>query len=83
MRNICPVCGFDKLTEPPYNKFSNPSFEICGCCGFQFGYDDMSEGKSYEEYRNSWIENNYEWFSEDRKPQNWDYKEQLKNLELL
>lgn len=83
MVNICSVCGFDGLTDPPYSKFSNPSFEICKCCGFQFGFDDMSEGKSYEEFRNSWIENNFEWFNEDKKPKNWDHKEQLKNLQLI
>ncbi|WEA37527.1 hypothetical protein [Lysinibacillus fusiformis] len=83
MSNICPVCGFEELEKQPYNEFSNPSFEICGCCGFQFGFDDMSETISYEVFRNNWIENNCEWFNEDKKPQNGDYRDQLKNIQSI
>ncbi|QCT75483.1 hypothetical protein [Macrococcoides canis] len=36
----CLVCGFSFLEEQPYDKDYVGSFEICGCCGFQYGYDD-------------------------------------------
>jgi hypothetical protein len=34
----CPVCGLDGLQEPGDAEFA--SFEICPCCGTEFGYDD-------------------------------------------
>ena len=40
-KNTCPVCGYDGLYEPPYNEKGSGSYEICPCCGFQFGYDDF------------------------------------------
>ncbi|MBP3950319.1 hypothetical protein [Bacillus suaedae] len=80
MKNVCPVCGFDQLAEAPYDKDNNPSYEICDCCGFEFGYDDDSEGKTFEEYRKEWISNGCQWFNEDKKPQEWDVERQLSNL---
>ena len=34
----CPVCGFLLKFEPYEDGLC--SFEICYCCGSQFGYDD-------------------------------------------
>ena len=52
----CPVCGYDGLTEPPYERWpppegaeltppyesalGRPSYEVCPRCGFEFGNDD-------------------------------------------
>ena len=41
---MCPVCGFVGLAVSPYNEAGGGSFEICPCCGFEFGFDDDSEG---------------------------------------
>ena len=38
---ICPVCGYDRLEEPVYDEIGEPSFEICSCCGVEFGFDDF------------------------------------------
>lgn len=35
----CPVCGYDKLEEPPEEQ----TFEICPNCGVEFGYHDAVE----------------------------------------
>ena len=32
----CLVCGFSFLEEEPYDESYTGSFEICGCCGFQY-----------------------------------------------
>ena len=69
MKNICPVCGFDKLFEPPYNKKGVGSDEICPCCGFQFGLDDYPD-KEYaiEKWRDDWTARGRPWFSNIRLP---------------
>lgn len=79
-RYICPVCGFDGLTEPPYSPHKEPSHEICPCCGFEFGFDDSQGDSSYEVFRLKWINSGAEWFQPERKPTNWDLKTQLKNI---
>ena len=35
----CPVCGWGGLEYDP----SCPSHELCDCCAFEFGYDDVPE----------------------------------------
>jgi hypothetical protein len=32
---------YDKLNNPLYDSNDEPLYEICPCCGFQSGYDDM------------------------------------------
>jgi transcription initiation factor IIE alpha subunit len=77
---ICPVCGYTGLYEQPYDKNGCASYEICPCCGFEFGYDDNDQGKTFKQYREKWILNGASWFNEKRKPEKWNLKEQLKNL---
>ncbi len=74
----CIICGHDKLTEKPYDQDGNPSYEICKCCGFEFGFDDNIEGNSIEGYRQKWIDGGAEWFNAKAKPENWDLKKQLR-----
>jgi rubredoxin len=38
----CPVCGYDNLDSPPYDDYDIPSFDICLCCGCEFGYNDAT-----------------------------------------
>lgn len=66
---ICPVCGYDGLDEEPYGKNFNPSYNICECCGFEYGYsedhdvdlgyilapNEMKEA-IFQLYRKQWIE---------------------------
>jgi len=77
---ICPVCGFDGLSEPPYNADGNGSYEICPSCGFEFGYDDHSEGVSHDEFRASWLAAGAEWFDPDQRPDGWDLRAQLARI---
>lgn len=97
MRYICFVCGFDGLNEQFYidDQFSS-TFEICPCCGFQYGYHDLNGSDEYPEnfkerdiiiaYRKEWIQNGMKWWSEEdgepdeRKHLNWNPHEQLKNI---
>ena len=77
---VCPVCGYDGLEESAYDKTGEPSFEICSCCGFEFGFDDFSEHKTFEQYREEWIKNGAKWLNINEKPKNWILEEQLKNI---
>ena len=81
MEFMCPVCGFPGLTEPPYNADGGGSYEICPCCGFEFGFDDQSEGVTHEDFRATWVAAGAEWFDHEQKPAGWDLEAQLRNLE--
>lgn len=81
MKYVYPVCGYDELTEQPYDAAKNSSYEICSCCGYEFGFDDFSEHINFEDYRRQWIAEGAQWFSPDRKRLHWDLKKQLKNIE--
>lgn len=81
---ICAVCGYDQLDEPQW-KGDAPSYEICPCCFFQAGFDD--DGASYpvtvEEYRKNWLRHKGTWANFlTRRPENWDLREQLKNIDV-
>lgn len=57
---------------------------ICSCCGCEFeNGEDCSSGMSYEEYRNSWVNNGAKWFSNYvSAPENWDADEQIRKAGL-
>jgi len=79
---ICPVCGLDKLAEPLYNNTGDSSYEICVCCGFEFGFDDDFKKQTHDSYRKQWLKNGANWFNPKLKPINWNPEEQLKNLRI-
>ena len=69
--------------KPPYViDLGDPSYDVCPCCGFEYGNDDNPigtvAGDSFEEYRKKWITNGAKWFDEKLKPANWNLEEQLK-----
>ena len=81
-KNLCSVCGFDGLKEKSIDR-NNPSYEICPCCGFEFGFDDQLKKENYQSYREKWIKNGAEWFIKIQKPKNWDLKKQLSNISII
>ena len=54
MNNVCPVCGFQKLTEPPRSLTGGGSSEICPSCGYQHGVDDDDKLRSHAAARDEW-----------------------------
>jgi len=71
--HLGPVCGFDRLEDPPKD------FTICPSCGTEFGYDDAFA--SHETLRQEWIQNGHKWWSPvDAPPQNWNPQQQLRAL---
>lgn len=83
MNYLCEVCGYPYLDEPPYDEFGYGTYEICPCCGFEFGYDDYPDKeKGIIDWRNNWINNGFKWFSKYTSPPvNWNPKKQLVNLQ--
>ena len=79
--HMCPVCGYPSLEEPPRSETNRGSFEICPCCGFEFGYTDEAKGISYEEWRRRWIAKGMPWSARSvLPPPGLDRVEQLRRL---
>jgi transcription elongation factor Elf1 len=79
MKFVCPVCGFNELPEPAYDETGTSSFEICPCCGTEFGYDDSSV--KHSELRKKWISAGAKWWSKaQRTPLGWNAAQQLHNV---
>lgn len=73
----CTVCGYPSLDEPPVDEYGCASFDICSCCGIQFGYHDAC--RSHEELRRKWIAEGIPWHSELVHPPNgWNATDQLR-----
>jgi hypothetical protein len=70
---LCPVCGFDQLTEAPAN------FTICPSCGTEFEHDDAFS--THAELRTRWLKGGAKWWSPvDPAPANWDGYSQVNNV---
>jgi hypothetical protein len=72
--------------DPPYFRhYGEPSYDVCHCCGFEFGNDDdpgTAPPKLFEAYLAIWIKDGCIWFDPAKKPANWTLEQQLKNAGL-
>lgn len=76
---FCKVCGY-KLNYLPWGEDGEtPCFDICPCCGVEFGNEDYTE-ESLKEYRAKWISEGAHWFDPNLQPQNWSLQEQISNI---
>jgi len=74
--HTCRICGyFDKDLMPWGEDGDIPSFEICPCCGVEFGYEDV-QIDSIVRYRKKWM--NSKKFLLDPK-----YIKQLENISSI
>jgi hypothetical protein len=75
----CRVCGFHQM-EPQYgDDGKSPTFNICTCCGVEFGYQDTTVN-SAKSFRKKWIEDGCAWSEPDRRPEKWDLDAQLSHI---
>ncbi|EGQ8490607.1 MULTISPECIES: hypothetical protein [Vibrio] len=51
----CRVCGLIQLDPPWGEDGKSPNYDICSCCGVEFGYEDSSV-KGVSTYRKKWLE---------------------------
>ncbi|WP_290758621.1 MULTISPECIES: hypothetical protein [unclassified Exiguobacterium] len=73
MKYICPVCGYDRMDDVAYYENGDASFELCSCCGFQFGVEDdveiddgifLSKSEAHDLYRANWLKDGAKIFSD-------------------
>ena len=64
----CRICGYRLCFEPWGDDGKTPTYEICPCCGVEFGNEDCTM-KSIKEYRGSWIKSGCKWFEQSKRAQ--------------
>lgn len=86
-----PYANFTRLPlpdslVPPYSQyFGEPSYDVCDCCGFEFGNDDepgTAPPSTFQEYRQEWIAHGGRWLDPSKRPQDWTLERQLRNAWL-
>ena len=81
--NYCKICGFRYDGYYPWGLDNvTPTYDLCLCCGAEFGFDDCSP-EDIQAYREKWINEGAKFHSLSQCPENWDAKEQLKNNGLF
>ena len=73
----CRACGLEQDFQPWGEDGITPAFEICGCCGVDFGYQDCTPA-SVKKFREEWLKKGGQWLISGEKPSNWSLEEQLK-----
>jgi hypothetical protein len=73
--NHCPVCGYGPLAES-YSSTQELrwSYDICPCCGCEYGYDD------HEQHFLGWQNRGCPWLHPGQMPDNWQLESQLPNI---
>ncbi len=75
----CHVCGC-LLDELPWGEDGcSPTFNICSCCGCEFGYEDC-RAIGVRAHRRKWIESGGAWFLPKDRPEDWSMEEQLERI---
>ena len=77
----CRVCGCNQGFEPWGEDGETPTFDICQCCGIQFGREDCSV-LEVKEQRKRWLKNESKWFASKGKPEGWSLDDQLKGIPI-
>ncbi|RJL35657.1 hypothetical protein D5H75_02395 [Bailinhaonella thermotolerans] len=75
----CRVCGLIQDSAPWGLDGRSPSFDICPCCGVEFGYEDATL-VSILVFRQKWLEDGAPWWDSELKPGGWDLALQLESV---
>ena len=72
---------------PPYGQwYGEPSYEVCHCCGFEFGNDDdpgsHAAPSSFERYLADWIARGCNWGRPEKRPEDWNIVIQFESAGL-
>jgi hypothetical protein len=75
----CRVCGLLQ-DEPPWGEDGRTAtFDICVCCGVEFGYEDSTR-ESVRRYRQAWLDKGGRWQNPKKRPANWSLEAQLNEI---
>ncbi len=75
----CRVCG-NIQDDPPWGEDGkNPTYDICDCCGVEFGYGDCNID-AIKSFREKWFEEGATWKYPKEKPINWSLEKQLTQI---
>lgn len=77
--NNCRVCGYYMEDAPWGDDGQSPTYEICPCCGVEFGNEDYTL-ESTIEYRNKWLSEKVTFYESKVKPQDWNFQNQMENI---
>ena len=78
--NQCRVCGFEYVDFFPWGlDGKTPSFEICDCCGIEFGYEDATL-EAIKQARALWIEKGAPWAQPQLRPTTWTLESALAKI---
>lgn len=75
----CRVCGFLQDELPWGESEDLPTFNICPCCGVEFGYEDATL-YGIRRYRKLWLSGGAKWFNPKLQPKDWTLELQLKGI---
>lgn len=79
MEHNCRICGL-YIEDLPWGEDGvTPTYEICSCCGGEFGNDDYTM-ESVKKYRARWLAEGAVWFYKKNRPENWDIEKQMKDI---
>src|SRR5215472_3736327 len=74
----CRVCGFPQ-DEPIWgHDGQSPTYDICACCGCEFGYEDCLP-EAIGRHREKWLASGAR-FNAAKRPENWNREDRLRNL---
>lgn len=75
----CRVCGLLQ-PEPPWGEDGRTaSFDICACCGVEFGYEDSTRA-AVERHRTAWLASGPRWYEARSHPVDWNVSEQVTRI---
>lgn len=77
--HLCRVCGLFQEEAPWGDDGKIPTFNICDCCGVEFGCGDATP-IAIRQFREAWIESGAHWFNEEKRPDNWNLSLQLAGI---
>tara|TARA_R110002124_G_scaffold278588_1_gene450669 strand:- start:1725 stop:1991 length:267 start_codon:yes stop_codon:yes gene_type:complete len=75
----CRVCGYLSDTAPWGEDGKCPTYEICPCCGVEYGYEDSAVA-GVKQYRQEWMASGAKWQDAKARPENWSLEDQLKQV---
>jgi hypothetical protein len=72
----CRVCGLAQAEAIWGTDGQCPTYDICDCCGCEFGYEDCIPG-GIKRHRERWLEGGGVWLKSSKVPSDWSRETQL------